>query len=108
MDKYYFRLFITGLTSRSQRAIASLNTLCGENLGEQFQLEIVDVLQEPEKAERDKILATPTLVKQLPPPVRRVIGDLSDRQKVLAVLNLIPPDEDAGEEKEGPDWEDTI
>ncbi len=108
MDKYYFRLFITGLTSRSQRAIASLNTLCDENLGERFHLEIVDVLQEPEKAERHKILATPTLVKQLPPPVRRVIGDLSDKQKVLAGLDVIPPHEDSVQEKKGPDWEDAF
>jgi circadian clock protein KaiB len=71
-------------------AIANLRRICEQDLRGQYDLEIIDVLEHPEVAEREKILATPTLIKQLPPPLRRVIGDLSDKDKVLLGLEVRP------------------
>ena len=71
-------------------AIANLRRICDEELHGEYQLEIIDVLERPQLAEDDKILATPTLIKQLPPPLRRVIGDLSNKEKVLLGLEVFP------------------
>jgi circadian clock protein KaiB len=79
---------VTGATPRAQAAIANLRRICEQELGGRYQLEIIDVLEHPQLAEDDKILATPTLIKQLPPPLRKVIGDLSDKEKVLLGLEL--------------------
>jgi circadian clock protein KaiB len=79
---------VTGATPRAETAIANLRRICEQELGGQYQLEIIDVLEHPQAAEDDKILATPTLIKQLPPPLRKVIGDLSDKEKVLLGLEL--------------------
>jgi circadian clock protein KaiB len=79
---------VTGATPRAETAIANLRRICEQELGGQYQLEIIDVLLNPQLAEDDKILATPTLIKQLPPPLRKVIGDLSDKEKVLLGLEL--------------------
>ena len=96
MNNYVLRLYVTGMTSRSRTAIANLKDICEDALAGRYDLEIVDVLESPEMAETDKVMATPTLIKNLPPPVRRIIGDLSDRARVLAGLELIPaPDSDA-------------
>jgi circadian clock protein KaiB len=81
-------LYITGTSPRAQIAIANLRRICDEDLAGEYELQIIDVLEHPQLAEDEKILATPTLVKQLPPPLRRVIGDLSDREKVLLGLEL--------------------
>ena len=67
-----------------------MRRICEEELKGEYELEIIDVLEQPEAAETDRILATPTLIKQLPPPLRRVIGDLSDRDKVLLGLEVRP------------------
>jgi circadian clock protein KaiB len=79
--------------------VANLRRICESELGAQYDLEIIDVLEHPQIAEDQRILATPTLVKQLPLPLRRVIGDLSDRDKVLLGLELLsvdhPPDQGA-------------
>ena len=88
MEKYVLRLYITGRTPRSERAIRNLRQMCDEDLGDQFRLEVIDVLEHPQLAEDEKILATPTLIRTLPPPIRRVIGDLSDREKVLLGLDI--------------------
>lgn len=72
------------------RAIENLRIICESDLKGQFEVEVVDVLEHPSLAENEKILATPTLVKQLPEPVRKIIGDLSDREKVLLGLDLVP------------------
>jgi circadian clock protein KaiB len=69
-------------------AIANLRRICEQELDGQYQLEIIDVLEHPQLAEDDRVLATPTLIKQLPPPLRKVIGDLSDKEKVLLGLEL--------------------
>lgn len=87
-DKYILKLYVTGQTPRTQRAIANLRRLCEEELDECYELLVIDVLNHPQLAEDERILATPTLIKQLPPPLRRVIGDLSDKDKVLLGLDL--------------------
>jgi circadian clock protein KaiB len=79
-------------------AIANLRRICEQELGGQYQLEIIDVLEHPDLAEEDKVLATPTLIKQLPPPLRKVIGDLSDKEKVLLGLELHQHVQDARED----------
>ena len=87
MSEYSLKLYITGKTARSDRAISSLNEICESELRNRYRLEVIDVLESPDLAEQDKILATPTLIKDLPPPIRRIIGDLSDRKKVLLGLD---------------------
>lgn len=86
--KHVLRLYITGKTGKSERAIENLRRICHEELQDQYEMEIVDVLDNPQLAEDEKILATPTLVKRLPPPLRRLIGDLSDTEKVLLGLDI--------------------
>ena len=92
---YVLRLFVTGTTSRSQRAIANMRRICEEKLAGQYDLEIIDVYEHPEATRDLQVVATPTLVKVLPEPLRRIIGDLSDREKVLAGLNISPMPDDA-------------
>ena len=87
-DNYVLRLFVTGTTSRSQRAIANIRKICDEHLTGRCDLEVVDVYLHPEATRDYQIVATPTLVKILPEPLRRIVGDLSDRARVMASLNL--------------------
>jgi circadian clock protein KaiB len=87
---YLLRLYVTGTSPRAQVAIGNLRRICEQELPGQYELEIIDVLKHPQLAEDEKILATPTLIKQLPPPLRRVIGDLSDKEKVLLGLEVRP------------------
>jgi circadian clock protein KaiB len=82
------KLYVTGTSPRAEVAIANLRRICEQELRGQYELEIIDVLKHPQVAEDDRILATPTLIKQLPPPLRRVIGDLSDKAKVLLGLEV--------------------
>lgn len=88
-EQILLKLYVTGLTSRSKSAIANLIEICNSEYGENYRLDIIDVLEHPELAEEEKILATPSLIKSLPPPMRRLIGDLSDREKVLHSLDII-------------------
>lgn len=90
MSKYILKLYVTGRTPRAEVAITNLERICQDQLGGQYELIIIDVLEQPQLAEDEKILATPTLIKQLPPPLRRVIGDLSDTDKVLLGLDVQP------------------
>jgi circadian clock protein KaiB len=89
-SEYKLRLFITGSTPRSTRAIENMRRICAENLEGRYDLEVVDVYQNPEATKDLQIIATPTLVKVLPEPLRKIIGDLSDRERVLAGLDLAP------------------
>jgi circadian clock protein KaiB len=89
-ERYILRLFVTGTTVRSQHAIANMRRICEEFLSDRYELEVIDIYQEPEKTRELQIIATPTLVKVLPEPLRRIIGDLSNQEKVLAGLNLAP------------------
>src|SRR4051812_37305632 len=86
--KYVLKLYVTGQTPRSTQAIANLRRLCEEELRGQYEMVVIDVLERPQLAEDEKILATPTLVKELPIPIRRLIGDLSDTERVLLGLDL--------------------
>ena len=90
VSKYLLTLYVAGGDSRAQSAIQNLQRICNEELGGQYELQVIDVLERPEEAEEAKILATPTLIKQLPPPLRRVIGDLSDKDKLLLGLEIKP------------------
>lgn len=84
------RLYVAGQTPRSIAAFANLKRICEEHLHGQYHIEIVDLLQHPELAQQDQIIAIPTLVRRLPPPIRQIIGDLSNQEKVLVGLNLQP------------------
>ncbi|RRR68973.1 MAG: circadian clock protein KaiB [Candidatus Viridilinea halotolerans] len=92
MEKIVLHLFIAGRTVRAERAIATLRRICEHELANyECELNIVDVLAEPQQAEVRRILATPTLIKEVPPPARRIIGDLGgDPHELLAALNLPP------------------
>ena len=87
-NQYLFRLFVLHGSRRSDLALANLQHLCQQHLGERCAIEVVDVATRPELADQERIVATPTLIKLGPLPVRRVIGDLSDAARVLALLDL--------------------
>jgi circadian clock protein KaiB len=87
-EKYILRLFVTGTTPRSLQAIEAIKKICEENLQGRYNLEIIDIYQQPKLAEGDQIIAVPTLLKVLPSPLRRFIGDLSDSDKILLGLDL--------------------
>jgi len=87
-DFYVLRLYVAGLTARSRTAIANITSICEEHLQGRYDLEVIDVFQRPILAREEQIIATPTLVKKLPAPLRRLIGDLSEREKVLVGLDL--------------------
>jgi circadian clock protein KaiB len=89
--KYLLRLYTTGQTPNSTRALANINRICAEELNAEYEIEVIDILKNPQLAEDDKIIATPTLVKKLPSPLRRLVGDLSNRDKVLLGLDIIEP-----------------
>lgn len=88
MEAIEFKLYITGHSARSDQAIGNLRRLCDELLGGNCAVEVIDVLEEPERAERDRILTTPTLIKARPGPQRRVTGDLSDSGRLVAALSI--------------------
>ena len=92
---YVLRLFVTGTTPRSTRAIENLRQICEEYLAGRYTLEVVDIYQYPEAARDHQVIAAPTLVKLLPEPVRRMIGDLGDLERVLQGLSIVrdPSDE---------------
>jgi circadian clock protein KaiB len=100
-ESFILKLFVSGRSPRAERAIDNLRRLCEEELAGCYELQVIDVLAHPELAESERILATPTLIKQLPPPLRRVIGDLSDREKVLLGLNLTVRDRDGSSTAKG-------
>ena len=87
--RYRLRLFVAGNTPRSLRAIANLRRLCATHLARQVDFEVVDIYQQPHLAEQDQVVAAPTLLKLFPPPLRRIVGDLSDEARVLRGLELI-------------------
>lgn len=86
---YRLRLFVTGTTPRSARAIRNIRAICEENLAGRYDLEVIDIYQHPEHARAEQIVVTPTLVKHLPNPVRKLIGDLSDTPRVLKGLDIV-------------------
>lgn len=90
--RYVLKLYVSGMTPRSLRAIANLQKLCAKFLPGRHDLEIIDIYQQPGLTKEAQIVAVPTLVKELPPPLRRVIGDLSDRGRILLLLGVKPGD----------------
>ena len=86
--KYSLCLYIAGATPRSMRAVANLKKICNEHFPDRYTLEVIDLYQQPQLAEGEQIIAVPTLIKKSPPPVRRIVGDLSDMARVLAVLDV--------------------
>ncbi|WP_010583329.1 circadian clock KaiB family protein [Schlesneria paludicola] len=86
--RYVLRLYVSGLTPRSTEAIAKLKAVCEEYLSGRYELEVIDLFQEPTLANVEQIIATPTLIKKLPLPLRRLVGDLSDTERVIRGLNL--------------------
>ena len=88
--RYELRLYVAGITPRSARAIANIKQICEEHLKGHYDLQVIDLYQQPVLAKGDQIIAVPTLIKKLPMPLRRLIGDLSDREQVLIGLDLKP------------------
>jgi len=89
-DHYTLRLYVTGMTARSQRAIESIGEICEQHLKGRYDLEIIDIYQNPTLAEGEQIIAAPTLIKKLPMPLRRLVGDLTNRERILLGLDLRP------------------
>jgi circadian clock protein KaiB len=89
-ETYVLRLYVTGQTPRSLRAIENIKRICDEHLSGRYDLEVIDIYQRPSLAAGERVIAAPTLVKSLPAPIRRFVGDLSDTEKVLFGLDLIP------------------
>ncbi|OUJ72616.1 circadian clock KaiB family protein [Hymenobacter crusticola] len=86
------RLYVAGQTVKSVTALANLKRYCEEHLKGRYQLEVIDLLQHPQLAEGDQILAIPTLVRKVPSPIRKIIGDLSNQERVLVGLDIRPID----------------
>jgi circadian clock protein KaiB len=89
-SRYVLRLYVTGQTPRSVLAIENMRKICAEHLSERYTLEVIDIYQHPEACQQQQIIAAPTLIKVLPHPLRRIIGDLSNTEKVLVGLDLRP------------------
>lgn len=87
-ERYLLRLYVTGMTNRSTEAIAQIKAICEEHLKGRYDLEVVDIYQQPTLAKGEQIIATPTLIKKLPNPLRRLVGDLSNKERVLMGLDL--------------------
>ncbi len=92
MERWNLRLYIAGSTPRSLKALRNLEEICKYRLDKNYRIEVIDLLKHPELAAGDQILAIPTLVRKLPPPLKRIIGDLSDTDRVLVGLDLRPGD----------------
>jgi circadian clock protein KaiB len=89
-NHWELRLYVAGQTPKSLAAFANLKRLCEEHLAGRYTIEIVDLLEHPQLAEGDQILAIPTLVRRLPEPIKKIIGDLSNNERTLVGLNLLP------------------
>lgn len=86
--KYVLKLYVTGMTPNSVRAVENLRKICEEHLQGKYDLEVIDIYQQPDLASSEQIIAAPTLVKKLPPPLRKFIGGLSETEKVLVGLDI--------------------
>ncbi len=85
---YKLKLFVTGSTPRSTKAVSNVRSICEEHLAGRYHLEVIDLYQRPELAREEQVLAAPTLVRELPEPIRKVVGDMSNEDKVLYSLNI--------------------
>lgn len=89
-DLWTLRLYVAGQSPRSLRAVANLQRLCAEDLDERYQLEVIDLYQQPHLAQGAQVVALPVLIKRRPEPLRSIIGDMSNTERVLVALDLIP------------------
>jgi len=89
-ERYILRLYVTGMTPRSAQAIKNLRAICDEYLDRHYDLEVIDIYQQPALTKGEQIVAAPTLIKRLPLPMRRLVGDMSNRERVLLGLDLVP------------------
>ncbi len=89
-QRYLLRLYVAGINPRSSAAIRSINEICEKHLRDRYDLEIIDIYKQPTLAKGEQIIAAPTLIKKLPIPLRRFIGDLSDQERILVGLDLRP------------------
>ena len=89
-NNWDLRLYVAGQTSKSVLALTNLKKICEEHLGSKYSIEVIDLSKNPQLANGDQILAVPTLVRKLPPPLRKIIGDLSNTEKVLVGLDIAP------------------
>jgi circadian clock protein KaiB len=89
-ERWDLRLYVAGQTDKSVRAIKNLNRMCTEHLEGRYSIEVIDLLERPQLAEGDQILAIPTLVRRLPEPIKKIIGDLSNEERVLVGLDVRP------------------
>lgn len=89
-DVYLLRLYVAGQTPKSMTAFSNLKKLCEEHLAGKYKIEVIDLLKNPQLARGDQILAIPTLVRKLPPPLKKIIGDLSNTERVLVGLDIRP------------------
>ncbi|MET0644831.1 MAG: circadian clock KaiB family protein [Candidatus Binatia bacterium] len=92
--EYVLRLYVAGTTSKSMRAVANIKEICESSLKNRYDLEVIDIYQQPVLMEGEQIIAAPTLVKKLPLPLRKFIGDMSDTERILVGLDLRPRDPD--------------
>jgi circadian clock protein KaiB len=89
-EEFVLRLYVTGMTAKSKRAIQDIKKICENHLNGRYNLEVIDIYREPVLAKGDQIIATPTLIKKLPVPIRRFIGEMSETEKILLGLDLHP------------------
>ena len=89
-EKYVLRLYVTGLTPKSTLAISNVRKLCKTHLADRYELKVIDIYQQPKLAKGEQIIATPTLIKKLPLPLRKLIGDMSDTERFLVGIDLKP------------------
>ena len=89
-NEWILRLYVAGQSARSAAALHNLEMICEENLAGRYRIEVIDLLKHPQLARGDQIVALPTLVRHLPPPVKKIIGDLSNKERVLVGLDLRP------------------
>jgi circadian clock protein KaiB len=92
--EYVLRLYVAGTTSKSMRAVANIKEICESSLKNRYDLEVIDIYQQPVLIKGEQIIAAPTLVKKLPLPLRKFIGDMSDTERILVGLDLRPRDQD--------------
>ena len=95
-DEWILRLYVAGQSARSTAALRNLETICEEHLAGRYRIEVIDLLKQPQLARGDQIVAVPTLVRHLPPPMKKIIGDLSNEERVLVGLDLRPRRAGAG------------
>ena len=88
--RYTLRLYVAGMTSRSARAVENVRAFCEKHLGGRYDLQVIDVYQQPALARSEQLIAAPTLIKKLPLPLRRLIGDMSNEDRILVGLDLVP------------------